>query len=132
MTRGLTMAAEGARRIALWARANGLVKRAVLLAAVIVASACANRGMREPTNDAGRSGASGSRGSEGGAGSVIGTLVALALTPLLGNQLHDISPKDPVTFLAGPGMLLVVALVASYLPARRAMAVQAVTALRAE
>jgi putative ABC transport system permease protein len=65
-------------------------------------------------------------------GVAIGAAASLLVTRVLTSQLHDVSATDPVTFLLAPAVLLAVALVACYLPARRATRVQAVTALRAE
>ena len=63
-------------------------------------------------------------------GLAVGLLGALALTRLLRNQLFGLEPTDPATFLAVSLMLAAVALLASWLPARRAAAVQPVVALR--
>jgi putative ABC transport system permease protein len=65
-------------------------------------------------------------------GSVIGIGVAAAMSRLLSGLLFGVSPHDPVTFLALPPALLIVAALASWLPARRALAVEPITALRAE
>jgi ABC-type antimicrobial peptide transport system permease subunit len=43
-----------------------------------------------------------------------------------------VSPRDPVTLLAGPSILALVALLAMWLPARRAMAMDPMVALRSE
>jgi putative ABC transport system permease protein len=66
------------------------------------------------------------------AGLAVGLIAALALTRLLSNFLFDVRPIDPATFVAASLVLVVAALVASYLPARRATTVDPLTALRAE
>ncbi len=65
-------------------------------------------------------------------GVAIGVPAALALTRLMSGMLSGISSTDPVTYLAVIGMLVVAALLASYLPARRAADVDPIVALRAE
>ena len=64
------------------------------------------------------------------AGVVIGLAGALVLTRFLRGLLYDVSPTDPLTLGATCGVLLGVALVASWLPARRAAALPPVEALR--
>ena len=65
-------------------------------------------------------------------GLVVGVAGSAALTRLLAGMLYDVRPLDPVV-LGGVAMLLaVVALLASYFPARRATKIDPVTALRAE
>jgi putative ABC transport system permease protein len=63
-------------------------------------------------------------------GIAIGVVVSLALTPLLTSQLFGIRPLDPPTVVGVPALLLFIAGVACYLPARRAMAIDPVNALR--
>jgi putative ABC transport system permease protein len=67
-----------------------------------------------------------------GAGVVIGVCVATALMQLMRSLLFGISPLDPVTYVTVPFVLLAAALLASYLPARRAASIDPVQALRAE
>ena len=66
------------------------------------------------------------------AGVVIGLLLALALTRALASYLNGISAADPITYLATTSILIVVALLACYFPARRAAGVDPMTALRHE
>ena len=63
-------------------------------------------------------------------GVLIGALGALALTPLLEAQLFGVGAQDPLTFLVVAAGLLTTAVAAAYLPARRAMSVDPVNALR--
>jgi len=66
------------------------------------------------------------------AGLFIGILVAFALARLLKAQLFQISPNDPLTYIAVPLVLIVVAALAAFLPTRRATQVDPVVALRHE
>ena len=66
------------------------------------------------------------------AGIVIGAGLALLLTRLLAALLYGVEPGDPATFVSVAVLLGVIALVAGYIPARRATRVDAIAALRAE
>ena len=63
-------------------------------------------------------------------GIAIGVIASLGLTPLLTTQLYGVRPLDPATLAAVPALLLAVAALACYLPARRAMTIDPVNALR--
>lgn len=63
-------------------------------------------------------------------GLAFGLAGALALTRLMASLLYGVSPTDPLTFTAVPCLLLSVALLATYLPARKAASVQPVEALK--
>jgi predicted permease len=67
-----------------------------------------------------------------GTGVGIGLPCALAATRLIGHMLYGVSPNDPVTLAWVVGALLAVGLLAGYLPARRAMRVDPMVALRYE
>jgi putative ABC transport system permease protein len=65
-------------------------------------------------------------------GVVVGVALALAATRLLATFLYDVKPSDPLTYGAVAATLVTVALLASYIPARRATKVDPMTALRYE
>ena len=65
-----------------------------------------------------------------GTGIVLGLAASLALSKLLSSMLYGVSPTDPVAFGATVMLLLAVAGVAGYLPARRAARVDPIAALR--
>jgi ABC-type antimicrobial peptide transport system permease subunit len=63
---------------------------------------------------------------------MIGLAGALALTRLMTTLLFEVSPTDPVTFLAVAFCVILAALLACYIPARRATKVDPLVALRYE
>jgi ABC-type antimicrobial peptide transport system permease subunit len=65
-------------------------------------------------------------------GAVLGLIGYVAVSRLLRSLVFDISPLDPLSLLLGPVVLLVVAAVACWLPARRAARVDPMVALRTE
>jgi putative ABC transport system permease protein len=66
------------------------------------------------------------------AGLALGLSCSFALTRYLASELFEVSPMDPLTFVAVPLFLVAVALAASYIPAQRAAAVDPAIALRHE
>jgi putative ABC transport system permease protein len=65
-------------------------------------------------------------------GMVLGTAVSWALVQSAGSLLFGITPRDPATFIGMLLVLTVVALIAGYLPARRASRIDPMVAVRAE
>ena len=63
-------------------------------------------------------------------GSVAGLMAAIAFTRLLHSFLFEVSPVDPLTFCVVSLLMMLIALVAAWLPARRAAAVDPIQALR--
>jgi hypothetical protein len=66
------------------------------------------------------------------AGVAIGAALAVAGTRVLRGMLYDVSPGDPVTIVAIVGIVVIITLVASYVPARRALRIEPTEALRAD
>jgi ABC-type antimicrobial peptide transport system permease subunit len=67
-----------------------------------------------------------------GMGAALGVLAALAATPALANLLFGVQARDVASFVVMPLVLIVVATLAAYVPARRASRIDPVRALRAE
>src|SRR5205823_5634318 len=65
-------------------------------------------------------------------GVVIGLLASFAVTRVIAKLLYGVGPADPLTFTLVPVILVSVALLASYLPAKRAAAVDPIRALKSE
>ncbi len=63
-------------------------------------------------------------------GVVLGGLAALAISQVMSSLLYGVQSRDPVTFVLGPVVLAVVSAVASWVPARRAAAMDPVRALK--
>jgi ABC-type antimicrobial peptide transport system permease subunit len=66
------------------------------------------------------------------AGILIGLAGSIALTRLMATLLYQTSPTDPLTFLASAVLFAAAAMLASYLPARRATRIDLADALRTE
>jgi ABC-type antimicrobial peptide transport system permease subunit len=66
------------------------------------------------------------------AGLVIGLAGALALTRLMSTLLFGVTPTDPMTFAGVALVFLIAALLACYVPARRATRIDPLIALRSE
>jgi hypothetical protein len=67
-----------------------------------------------------------------GVGLVLGSVLALLSGKVVSSMLYQVSATDPVVFVAAPVLLLAAALLAAYVPARKATQVAPVTALRYE
>jgi len=67
-----------------------------------------------------------------GIGAIIGLITAAGVTRLMSSLLFGISPLDPLTYVSVVAFLGIAASLASYLPARRAAAVDPVEVLKAE
>ena len=62
----------------------------------------------------------------------VGLLGSFALTRTLTSLLYGVSPTDPTVFLVVPSLVFAIALLACWIPARRAAKVDPMIALRAE
>jgi ABC-type antimicrobial peptide transport system permease subunit len=67
-----------------------------------------------------------------GIGAAVGLVAAAGLTRLMSSLLFGVTPLDPVTYGAVSALLIVAAVVASYVPARRALSIDPVQALQTE
>jgi ABC-type antimicrobial peptide transport system permease subunit len=67
-----------------------------------------------------------------GIGIVVGAVAAAALTRLMSSLLFGVTPLDVATFVVAAAFLAVAALLASYVPARRAATIDPMETLRAE
>jgi len=65
-------------------------------------------------------------------GVTIGVAGAVALAPLLDSQLYGVASIDPITFISVPVALLLIAALAAAVPARKAMRIDPLAALRIE
>jgi putative ABC transport system permease protein len=65
-------------------------------------------------------------------GVVIGAVGSFFVTPIIQSQLVNVSATDPWSFIGVSIFLTLIAFIASYVPARRAMGVDPLVALRAE
>ena len=65
-------------------------------------------------------------------GLIVGVAVGSVVTRVLSDMLYGVSTRDPLTFVGAPLLLLVVAFLACYIPARRATRIDPLVALRYE
>jgi ABC-type antimicrobial peptide transport system permease subunit len=65
-------------------------------------------------------------------GIVVGTIIALALSRLIAGLLYEVKTYDPLVFIGAACMLMIVAVLAIYVPARRAAKTNPMEALRYE
>jgi ABC-type antimicrobial peptide transport system permease subunit len=66
------------------------------------------------------------------AGSVVGLVLAIALAGVMSNLVYGVAPRDVASLLGSAALLMSVAALASYIPARRAAAADPGVTLRAE
>jgi putative ABC transport system permease protein len=67
-----------------------------------------------------------------GVGLIVGIGIGSAVTRVLSDMLYGVSARDPLTFVGVPVLLLLVAFLACYIPARRATRIDPLAALRRE
>lgn len=67
-----------------------------------------------------------------GSGTAVGLVAALAVARLLGQILYGVEPTDPVTYLTVFGMMASIAMLACWIPARRAIRIRPIASLRQE
>jgi ABC-type antimicrobial peptide transport system permease subunit len=67
-----------------------------------------------------------------GVGLAVGGGLAYAASRLIDSRLYGVAPQDPLTLASATGLLLVVAVSAAYIPARRASRLDPLAALRRE
>jgi ABC-type antimicrobial peptide transport system permease subunit len=67
-----------------------------------------------------------------GVGAVVGLVAAAALARLMSSLLFGVSPMDPAAYAAALGVIIAAAAFATYLPARRAAAIDPIETLKAE
>jgi ABC-type antimicrobial peptide transport system permease subunit len=65
-------------------------------------------------------------------GAAFGVVATLGATRLISSMIFGVSPDEPLTFVAVAAISLIVALLACYIPARRAMKVDPMVALKYE
>jgi len=65
-------------------------------------------------------------------GTILGTLGGMAIATAIRSLLYGVTPSDPVTYASVVALMVIIMGVATYIPARRAMSVDPVRALRAE
>lgn len=65
-------------------------------------------------------------------GLIVGIVASAALAKIFSSLLYDVKPFDPIAFIVAPLLLLLIALLASYLPARQVTKVDPIIALRCE
>jgi len=65
-------------------------------------------------------------------GLVVGIGIGSVATRVLSDMLYGVTPRDPLTFVGVPALLLLVAFLACYIPARRATRIDPLVALRYE